>query len=164
MDELSLELVIEAWLGLFGGTLGAGALLVTTKPGVITSLSDLWAEYFMEEGSHDLNLRFTWPHHADRDEEAPAEVRGRMLDRQHREFREQVAWAGGDPVERFERLAEGAFRLGRGKTKAAAERELHFSMKEFLPPSKGDVRQKKAFLNPLSGKTLFCVDQAFHHD
>ncbi len=164
MDERFLEPVIEAWSGLFGTTLDAGALLVTTKPGVFTCLSDLWAEYFTEKGSHDLKLRFTWPHHADQDEEAFAEETGRMPDQRHREFREQVAWAREDPVGRFERLAEGASRLDRGETMAPGERELHFSMKTFAPPPKGNVRRKKALLNALSGRTLFYVAGAFHRD
>jgi hypothetical protein len=106
-----------------------------------------------------------WPDLSHHDPEDLGSTRGRFLeDRRYCEFAEQVRKWGRDPVGQFDRLAAMSGVVNSSLVSRDRGGTLLFTMKHFPPPSRGGLVKKKGFLRVFSGKTLFLVEEAMHHD
>lgn len=160
IGEEFIERVLEAWYGLFQEFLDENALLVTTKPHVMTFLSGLWEEFCSPGGAPEYGFRFEWPFFSNgRPVWLNQETESIPDWALWKELRRLTAGIGQDPAMRPDRIRELLQGLTRSRTYLKRERMLVFTVKFFSPCSEGGGGRRRNILRNLSGKTLFLLQE-----
>jgi hypothetical protein len=151
MGEEFMEIVLEAWQGLFGGILERDAVLVTLSGPVFDYVSGVWAEHLPGEERPSL-VRFCWP---DLSEVGAEEFQSRRselhADERLRRFREAVGEMKSSPAVRTEDPGDSAGELESNPPwagKTIAFRACLLSPEVRIPG-------RMEFLRGLSGRILF---------
>jgi len=157
-DEEFIELILNAWQGLFSHSIDRNAGLVTLSRPVFQSLSDLWSEYRSTGQSEEQMLRFFWP---DLSHLNAVEFRAskRVLegDDRMREFKEALKGILRDPTVPLTELSTLAKNMDMSTGRKYGN-TVGFTVRLFELGT--DSHTAKRSLGLLSGKPLFLLEES----
>jgi hypothetical protein len=159
-DEHRLRQILEAWLGLFGGSLGENDLLVTYSRQVMSYVTDLWEESQNEGKRGGLaSVHFKFPDLSQCTlQELDAIKKTHLNDDKIRELKGLILGLGKNGPSNLPRLEALARELEAYRPWELAGGPLQITVRCLAPVAEGDQPKMARVLSGLMNKTLALVE------